>query len=47
MDVDVRCPSRAATDGARTSDGRNTGGEKAHHLLHTKYHKRDVYHFEG
>ena len=23
------------------------GGEKAHHLLHTNYHKRDVYHFEG
>jgi protein translocase SecG subunit len=23
------------------------GGEKAHHLLHTKYHKRDVYHFEA
>ena len=23
------------------------GGEKAHHLLHTHYHKRDVYHFEG
>jgi hypothetical protein len=23
------------------------GGEKAHHLLHTKYHKRDVYAFEA
>ena len=23
------------------------GGEKAHHLLHTKYKKLDVYHFEG
>ena len=23
------------------------GGEKAHHLLHTKYHKRDVYHFDA
>ena len=23
------------------------GGEKAHHLLHTNYHKRDVYHFEA
>ena len=21
------------------------GGEKAHHLLHTKYHKEDVYTF--
>ena len=23
------------------------GGEKAHHLLHTKYKKLDVYKFEG
>ena len=23
------------------------GGEKTHHLLHTKYKKLDVYHFEG
>ena len=43
-DVPTAFP-RSAADW-RTGRGAQ-GGEKAHHLLHTKYKKLDVYKFEG